>query len=43
MQSGAYGASFAGGTFDLVDFVKQPQTVLRCLSWVSVFVTPRRR
>lgn len=35
MQSSAYGASLAGGTFDLESFVKQPQTILRCLSWVS--------
>lgn len=35
MQSSAYGASLAGGTFDFVDFLKQPQTVLRFLSWVS--------
>lgn len=35
MSSSAYGASFAGGAFDFVDFLKQPQTVLRCLSWVS--------
>lgn len=35
MQSSAYGASLAGGTFDFLDFLKQPQTVLRFLSWVS--------
>lgn len=35
MQSSAYGASLAGGAFDLQSFVKQPQTILRCLSWVS--------
>lgn len=35
MQGSAYGASFAGGAFDLLSFVKQPQTILRCLSWVS--------
>lgn len=35
MQSSAYGASLAGGAFDLENFVKQPQTILRCLSWVS--------
>lgn len=35
MQSSAYGASLAGGAFDVVHFVKQPQTILRCLSWVS--------
>lgn len=35
MQGSAYGASLAGGAFDLGSFVKQPQTALRCLSWVS--------
>lgn len=35
MQNTAYGASFAGGAFDLASFVKQPQTILRLLSWVS--------
>lgn len=34
MQS-AYGASLAGADFDIVNFLKQPQTILRCLSWVS--------
>lgn len=35
MQGGAYGASFAGGAFDIQSFLRQPQTILRCLSWVS--------
>lgn len=35
MQSSAYGASLAGGAFDFAGFAKQPQTALRCLSWVS--------
>lgn len=42
MQSSAYGASLAGGAFDLQSFVKQPQTILRCLSWlfsIVVFAT----
>ncbi|TWW70040.1 synaptogyrin-2a [Takifugu rubripes] len=42
MQSSAYGASLAGGAFDFVGFLKQPQTVLRCLSWlfsIVVFAT----
>ncbi|XP_070704711.1 synaptogyrin-2a [Pempheris klunzingeri] len=42
MQSSAYGASLAGGAFDLEGFVKQPQTILRCLSWlfsIVVFAT----
>ncbi|TNN72697.1 Synaptogyrin-2 [Liparis tanakae] len=38
MQSSAYGASLAGGAFDLLSFVKQPQTILRCLSWVFAIV-----
>ncbi|KAF3846308.1 hypothetical protein F7725_003386 [Dissostichus mawsoni] len=42
MQSSAYGASLAGGAFDVIHFVKQPQTILRCLSWlfsIVVFAT----
>ncbi|XP_023265775.1 synaptogyrin-2-like [Seriola lalandi dorsalis] len=42
MQSSAYGASLAGGAFDLASFVRQPQTILRCLSWlfsIVVFAT----
>lgn len=35
MEGGAYGASFAGGAFDLQNFVRLPQTILRILSWVS--------
>lgn len=35
MESGAYGASLAGGDFDFMSFVKQPQTIVRILSWVS--------
>lgn len=35
MSSSAYGSSFAGGAFDFVGFLKEPQTILRCLSWVS--------
>ncbi|XP_037332878.2 synaptogyrin-2a [Pungitius pungitius] len=38
MQGSAYGASLAGGAFDAVTFVKQPQTILRCLSWVFSIV-----
>lgn len=37
MQNSAYGASLAGGAFDLANFLKQPQTILRFLSWVSDF------
>lgn len=31
----AYGASLAGGGFDFYKFVRQPQTIVRVLSWVS--------
>ncbi|KAI4880731.1 hypothetical protein NFI96_024528 [Prochilodus magdalenae] len=36
MESGetsVYGAALAGGSFDFMKFIKQPQTVLRLLSW----------
>ncbi|XP_077590543.1 synaptogyrin-2a [Stigmatopora nigra] len=38
MQSSAYGAPLAGGTFDLDSFVKNPQTILRFLSWLFAIV-----
>uniref|UniRef100_A0A1A8P3Q1 Synaptogyrin n=2 Tax=Nothobranchius TaxID=28779 RepID=A0A1A8P3Q1_9TELE len=38
MQSGAYGSSLAGGAFDVENFVKQPHTILRFLSWVFSIV-----
>lgn len=38
MQGSAYGASLAGGAFDLESFVKQPQTILRVLSWIFSIV-----
>lgn len=31
----AYGAAFAGGGFDFYKFIRQPQTIVRFLSWVS--------
>lgn len=31
----AYGASLAGGGFDFFKFIRQPQTIVRLLSWVS--------
>lgn len=37
-RSVAYGASLAGAGFDLVKFIKQPQTVVRLLSWVFAIV-----
>ncbi|XP_028842738.1 synaptogyrin-2a [Denticeps clupeoides] len=38
MESGAYGASLAGGAFDLASFVKLPQTVVRLLAWLCAIV-----
>ncbi|XP_047426765.1 synaptogyrin-2a [Mugil cephalus] len=38
MQSSAYGVSLAGGAFDLQNFVAQPQTILRFLSWIFSIV-----
>ncbi|XP_028266967.1 synaptogyrin-2a [Parambassis ranga] len=38
MQGSAYGASFTGGAFDLASFIKQPQTILRLLSWIFSIV-----
>uniref|UniRef100_A0AAR2J9R3 MARVEL domain-containing protein n=1 Tax=Pygocentrus nattereri TaxID=42514 RepID=A0AAR2J9R3_PYGNA len=38
MERSAYGASLAGGSFDCESFIKQPQTVLRVLSWVFSIV-----
>ncbi|XP_019728617.1 synaptogyrin-2a [Hippocampus comes] len=38
MQSNAYGAPLAGGAFDLEGFLKKPQTILRCLSWLFAIV-----
>lgn len=34
----AYGASFAGGGFDFQKFVRQPQTIVRILSWIFAIV-----
>ncbi|KAM3597442.1 uncharacterized protein V6R79_004594 [Siganus canaliculatus] len=38
MQNSAYGAALAGGAFDLASFIKKPQTILRCLSWLFAIV-----
>ncbi|XP_051529336.1 synaptogyrin-2-like [Myxocyprinus asiaticus] len=40
MESGSvvYGASLAGAGFDLIKFIKQPQTITRFLSWVFSIV-----
>ncbi|XP_072516694.1 synaptogyrin-2b [Salminus brasiliensis] len=37
-ETSVYGASLAGGSFDFMKLVKQPQTVLRVLSWVFSIV-----
>uniref|UniRef100_A0A3Q3GLN5 Synaptogyrin 2b n=1 Tax=Labrus bergylta TaxID=56723 RepID=A0A3Q3GLN5_9LABR len=34
----AYGASLAGGGFDVNKFVRQPQTIVRFLSWIFALV-----
>ncbi|XP_068585179.1 synaptogyrin-2b [Cebidichthys violaceus] len=34
----AYGASLAGGGFDFFKFVRQPQTIVRILSWIFALV-----
>lgn len=34
----AYGASLAGGGFDFYKFIRQPQTIVRILSWVFAIV-----
>ncbi|MBN3313454.1 SNG2 protein, partial [Atractosteus spatula] len=38
METGAYGAAKAGGAFDFPTFLKQPQTIIRFLSWVFAIV-----
>ncbi|XP_066498871.1 synaptogyrin-2a [Hoplias malabaricus] len=38
METSAYGASLAGGSFDFESFIKQPQTILRVLSWIFSIV-----
>uniref|UniRef100_A0A8C1DTN2 Arylformamidase n=2 Tax=Cyprinus carpio TaxID=7962 RepID=A0A8C1DTN2_CYPCA len=37
-NSAAYGASLAGAGFDPIKFIKQPQTIIRFLSWVFAIV-----
>uniref|UniRef100_A0A8C2XEI6 Synaptogyrin 3a n=1 Tax=Cyclopterus lumpus TaxID=8103 RepID=A0A8C2XEI6_CYCLU len=34
---GSFGAGRSGSTIDPITFAKQPQTILRVLSWVSIF------
>lgn len=36
----AYGASLAGGSFNFQKFARQPQTIVRVLSWVSSIIPP---
>ncbi|KAK2915829.1 hypothetical protein QQF64_024192 [Cirrhinus molitorella] len=38
MESSAYGASLAGGAFDLGSFIKRPQTIVRLFSWLFAIV-----
>ncbi|KAM9305207.1 synaptogyrin-3 [Gastrophryne carolinensis] len=38
MEGASYGAGKAGGGFDPIEFLKQPQTILRILSWVFSIV-----
>ncbi|XP_075035435.1 synaptogyrin-3 [Mixophyes fleayi] len=38
MEAASFGAGRAGGGFDPVEFLKQPQTILRILSWVFSIV-----
>ncbi|KAK1799202.1 hypothetical protein P4O66_007461 [Electrophorus voltai] len=38
MENSAYGASLAGGSFDFLSFIKQPQTIVRLLSWLCSIV-----
>uniref|UniRef100_A0A9J8DGB8 Synaptogyrin 2b n=1 Tax=Cyprinus carpio carpio TaxID=630221 RepID=A0A9J8DGB8_CYPCA len=37
-NSAVYGVSLAGAGFDLIKFIKQPQTIIRFLSWVFAIV-----
>ncbi|XP_056405812.1 synaptogyrin-2 [Hyla sarda] len=38
MESGAYGAAKAGGSFNLEDFLKRPETIMRLLSSVFALI-----
>lgn len=38
MESGAYGAAKAGGSFNLVEFLKRPECILRLLSAVFALI-----
>ncbi|KTF95335.1 hypothetical protein cypCar_00033434 [Cyprinus carpio] len=37
-EAGSFGAGRAGSAFDLIAFIKQPQTVLRVLAWIFSMV-----
>lgn len=37
-DTSAYGASLAGGGFDVHKFIRQPQTIVRLLSWIFAIV-----
>ncbi|KAJ8345759.1 hypothetical protein SKAU_G00299520 [Synaphobranchus kaupii] len=38
MEGMAYGAGKAGGAFDPLTFFRQPQTILRIVSWLFAIV-----
>lgn len=38
METSAYGASLAGGAFDVWSFIKRPQTIARLFSWLFAIV-----
>ncbi|CAF0736052.1 unnamed protein product [Rotaria sp. Silwood1] len=38
MEPQAFGAGRAGSTFDLIDFIKRPQVILRLVSWVFAII-----
>ncbi|XP_077109581.1 synaptogyrin-2 [Ranitomeya variabilis] len=38
METGVYGAAKAGGSFDLLEFLKRPETILRLLSAVFALI-----
>ncbi|CAF2329639.1 unnamed protein product [Rotaria sp. Silwood2] len=38
MEPQAFGAGRAGSTFDLIEFIKRPQVILRLVSWVFAII-----
>lgn len=37
-SAGAYGAGMAGGSFNILGFIKKPQVILRIVSWVFAII-----